>query len=292
VPAEGAEQSEETAISESEARGIDQQGAPAVMKRRDGRQPRVNRPGLDIRSRRLSVGLRRDRNINEKPRVLRFFLLVGPSDGDREGEIVRGRPLGGAAAFHPNGPISRRRGNAIIEGEGMLCLARGGPTPLRPISLDALIQFAAPLLFVGALRREIASRAYARFLRWRHFPGITETTAALARSEHGATLRADCIHRCVLRCGRSHSGEEETRLAYHFHWNVKQEETVKCAEKGSFARGYNSPCCARISRLKAMRRSRTTTAKLAQPARSWSAHDRREGVRCARAHCNRFRISK
>jgi hypothetical protein len=76
----------------------------------------------------------------------------------------------------------------------------------------------------------MASRASRRFF-WKHFFRITETAPALARGEHGATLSADCIHRCVLRCGRSHSGEEETTLAYHFRRNVKQKGTGNVRKK-------------------------------------------------------------
>ena len=53
------------------------------------------------------------------------------------------------------------------------------------------------------LRRSILLR------KKQFFCGITKLAETLAGREHGTTLRADCIHRCVLRCGRSHSGEEQ-----------------------------------------------------------------------------------
>src|SRR5215470_1085535 len=114
VPAEGAEQSEKPAVGERKTRRIDQQSAPAVLKRGHGKQSRVNRrQRLDVQSCRLPLGLRRNGNINEDARVLRFFLLARPSDGDRESEIFRGRP-GGAALFHLGGQRSGCKRNAII----------------------------------------------------------------------------------------------------------------------------------------------------------------------------------
>ena len=164
VSAEGAEQSEEPAIGERKTRRIDQEGAPAVLERGDGKQSRVNRrQRLDIRSGRLSLGLRRNGNINEDARVLWLFLLASPSDGDRESEIFRGRSIGVAALFHFGSQRSGCRGNAIIERERVLRFVRRGPAPLCPIGLDALIQLAAPLLVDGAVRREMASRASRRF---------------------------------------------------------------------------------------------------------------------------------
>ena len=75
--------------------------------------------------------------------------------------------------------------------------------------LKALVQFATPLFMSGGAEREIALCRRRVLRKSKHFRGITEITTVHARGEHGATLRADCIHRCVLRCGRSHSGEEE-----------------------------------------------------------------------------------
>jgi hypothetical protein len=121
------------------------------------------RQRLDIESCRLPLGLRRNGNINEDARVLRFFLLARPPDGNRESEIFPGRSIGGAALFHLGGQRSGCKRNAIIERERVLRFVRRGPAPLRPIGLDALIQLAAPLLVNGAVRCEMASRASGRF---------------------------------------------------------------------------------------------------------------------------------
>src|SRR5208337_457795 len=95
--------------------------------------------------------------------------------------------------------------------EGKFSLPRAGTrfSPPRTVGLEALVQFTTPfpvglrvegqisLCGVGALPFGIGLRR------------ITKNTRAHALGEHCATLRADFIHRCVLRCGRSHSGEEE-----------------------------------------------------------------------------------
>src|SRR6516162_8990687 len=101
VSAQGAEESEETAVGECQTSRIDQQGAATVIERGNGKQSGMNRGHrLDVRLSRLFPALRRDGNINEQARVLPFLLMASPADGDRESKIVGGCAFRHAATFH------------------------------------------------------------------------------------------------------------------------------------------------------------------------------------------------
>jgi hypothetical protein len=183
----------------------------------------------------LTFRFRRNRNIDQQTRVRWLFLLAKASNGDRECEIVCGGSTRRVSLIHLDSYIRFRRRCAVVKWQRMLRLVRPELSSLRPISLNTLIELAAPLLVEGRVHREIPLHAFVLwyFLQRRHFRGITKTTPVLASSKHRATLRADCIHRCVLRCGRSHSGEEETRLGYHFYGDVKQKGIQRRAKKSA-----------------------------------------------------------
>src|ERR1700687_1372295 len=75
-----------------------------------------------------------------------------------------------------------------------------------------------------------------------------------------------------------------------FPVNVNHLEIKTGGLRVSRKPAQNSPCWARISRLKAMRRSSATTAKFAQPARSRSAQSFNDGSMRALVACSRLRI--
>ena len=96
-----------------------------------------------------------------------------------------------------------------LEGQFSLPLSGTCFSPPRAIGLEALVQFTAPFLIGLRLKRQVSLRGMRALPFGRGLWRITKSTGARALGEHCATLQADFIHRCVLRCGRSHSGEEE-----------------------------------------------------------------------------------
>src|SRR5215472_4660161 len=119
---------------------------------------------------------------------------------------------------------------------------------------------------------------------WIH-KNCTHARQKRARSHTASRLYSPVF----LRCGRSHSGEEPKQNSTD--WVVLVLTLRERGERDTRMSVQISSCWARISRLKAMRRSSTTTAKLAQPASSCSVHSRREGISRAMLFCTRLRIS-
>ena len=99
----------------------------------------------------------------------------------------------------------------IVEGQFGLPFAGRRFSPPRAIGLQTLVQFTAPLFVRAALKRQVSLRANEAALpEVESLPWRSQNIQTMrAIGEHRATLQAYCIHRCVLRCGRSHSGEEE-----------------------------------------------------------------------------------
>src|SRR5208283_4809456 len=96
-----------------------------------------------------------------------------------------------------------------FEGQFGLPLAGGYFSPPGTVGLEALVEFTAPFLVGLRVKRQVSSGGMGVLPFGIGLRRITKNTCARALGEHCATLQADFIHRCVLRCGRSHSGEEE-----------------------------------------------------------------------------------
>src|SRR5208337_475018 len=96
-----------------------------------------------------------------------------------------------------------------LEGQFRLPLAGTCFSPPRTVGLEALVQFTTPFPVGLRVERQVSLCGLRALPFGIGLRRITKSTCARALGEHCATLRADFIHRCVLRCGRSHSGEEE-----------------------------------------------------------------------------------
>jgi len=104
----------------------------------------------------------------------------------------------------------RRSCGVLFERKLGLAIVGGISPPAGAVRRYALGQFAAPDRLGGLIRYTISARLLRG--RLRRTGGsemrITKSTDANSGWENRATLQASFIHRCVLRCGRFHSGVE------------------------------------------------------------------------------------
>src|SRR5208283_62935 len=123
--------------------------------------------------------------------------------------------------------------------EGQFSLSLSGPcfSPPRAVGLEALVQFTAPFLIGLRVERQVSLRGVGVLPFGIGLRRITKNTRARALGEHCATLRADFIHRCVLRCGRSHSGEEEPFQITTLEGSQVPRSAGKSPKQQQFRRG-------------------------------------------------------
>ncbi len=170
------------------------------------------------------------------------------SNGNGEGEVVfcgQGR-FGNCHCLPRARPFDRFAKGKL----GLRGVRRGLASP-HAISFQTMPQFATPGRVVADFRcapGPFAARLWTRislgtgrgaFFKRRKFRGknrITKMASSYARCQYGATLRACFCHRCVLRCGRFHSGEEGTMPSIPRRQKVKERSERLCCESASGTR--------------------------------------------------------
>jgi len=152
---------------------------------------------------------RRQTHIDQEPRLHSLCLPRWSTNRDSKSEVVSFRDPFIRLWEHLDGDAFGPGRGMTLEGQFGLPFSGVYSSTPRAVSLEAPVQFTSPFFIGLCVKRQIPLRGLGVLPFEKGLWRITKDTCAHALGEHCATLRADFIHRCVLRCGRSHSGEEE-----------------------------------------------------------------------------------
>ena len=203
LPAKRTEERKKSAVRECQTSRINQRGDAAFMQR--GRRKQTGFDGIrrlrpDIRLRFFL--LRRNRNVDQNPRLLSLLPLGRSADGNRECEVICLPGADGLRAAVLGLERDARSGSfplLVLEWQTRLPLLSGGFFSPGTVGLQTLVELAAPLRSRDFIRAWGILDGHRFLSGGEKCRGVTEDTKMHARSEHRATLRAYCIHRFVLR---------------------------------------------------------------------------------------------